>query len=62
MARSSITTLVDFLRHLHRLLLVDNLGACLQVGCVSNMWGVRGRGFARGYETWWNFIFEGLGI
>jgi hypothetical protein len=44
MASLSITTLVDFLRHLQRLVLVDNLGGALKWDVVSNMWGARGVG------------------
>jgi hypothetical protein len=44
MAPSSITTLVVFLRHLQRLVLVDNLGGALKWHAVSQMWGARGVG------------------
>jgi hypothetical protein len=41
--RQSITTLVEFLRHQHRWVLVDSLGGCFPNGMVvSQVWGARG--------------------
>jgi len=46
MALSSITTLVDFLRHRQRLVLVDNLGGLSSGMCVKRVGGSLG-GLAR---------------
>jgi hypothetical protein len=58
MASLSITTLVVFLRHLQRLVLVDNLGGAFKWHVLSQVCGGRGGLAHDHYWGWWKLYFE----